>query len=330
MTPSHLNPTAPDQTRNSMTITQQPEEEASVDPAVSLGLRAATARRRLEDLPELVTHIRSLVTPTLGGAKDGMPRAASKEHPLPMRSDAADDADALWRQLCEWVEHWADVFDVRPPASATAAWRNEKGELIGFRTHLRPEQAGTLTKYLVDWLLIRHEAIASKPSGGHYYDDVSDLQQTVYNLKGEPESWYSIAPKYPRAPRLQRPVLPRPCPVCDQYAYGAEWPEDGRPEDVILRCEHCGHQDDAVLRSSRTARQIVVELREERQTWDRPGILAFYDAHGYWPAQEVQQCLDCGDLVEHPERGKARHVHQDPNRPAHAPRILHDPTGKAA
>lgn len=61
-----------------------------------------------------------------------------------------------------------------------------------------------------------------------------------------------------------------------------------------------------------------------------PGILAFYDAHRYWPTQEVQQCLHCGDLVEHPERGKARHVHQDLNRPAHAPRILDDPTGKAA
>lgn len=305
-----------------MTDTITPE----VDSDILLGLKAATARRRLEDLPELVAHIRTLVVPTLGGAGDGMPRAASKEPPLPMRADAADDADAIWRQLCEWVDYWSGVFDVKPPAAATAAWRNEDGDLLGFRPHLTPPGAGALTKYLVDWLLVRHEAIASKPSGELYYDDVADLQQVDH----ERETRSSIWGKYPRAARRQRPVLPRPCPVCDHYAFGAEWPAGGRPEDVVLRCEVCGHQDDTPLATSRSARQVIVELREERQSWDRPGVLAFYDAHGYWPTQDVQRCLRCGDLVEHPERGKARHVHDDPNRAVHDPVIADDQSGRAA
>ncbi len=300
-----------------------------LDDDVRIGLKAATARRRLEDLPELVAHIRTLVVPALGGAKDGMPRAASKEPPLPMRADAADDADAIWRQLIEWVDYWAGVFDVKPPAAAQAAWRNENDDLLGFRPHLTPPGAGALTKYLVDWLLVRHDAIAGKTSGEIYYDDVADVQGVRYDDDGTP-SWYSIWGKYPRAARRQRPVLPRPCPVCDHYAYGADWPDGGKPEDVVLRCDLCGHEDHTALLTSRTARQVVVELREERQSWDRAGILAFYDQHRYWPTQEVQRCLVCGDLVEHPERGKARHVHDDESRAPHDPVIADDQNGRAA
>ncbi|PZE23873.1 hypothetical protein [Curtobacterium sp. MCBD17_028] len=262
-----------------MTDTIETEELA---PEIRIGLKAATARRRLEDLPELVAYIRSLVVPTLGGAKDGMPRAASKEPPLPMRADAADDADAIWRQLIEWVDFWASVFQVKPPAAAQAAWRNENGDLLGFRPHITPPGAGVMTKYLVDWLLVRHEAIADKQSGELYYDDVADLQQVDH----ERQSRSSIWGKYPRAPRRQRPVLPRPCPVCDHYAYGAEWPDGGQPEDVVLRCEHCGHVDEQPLTTSKGARQVIVELREERQSWDRRGVLAFYDMHGYYPTEE--------------------------------------------
>ncbi|MDR6572329.1 hypothetical protein J2X60_000965 [Curtobacterium sp. 320] len=122
---------------------------------------------------------------------------------------------------------------------------------------------------------------------------------------------------------------PPPAPVRDHYAYAAERPEGGRTEDVVLRCGLCGHEGHTALLTSRSARQVVVGLRDERQSWDRPGMLAFYDAHGCWPTQEVQRCVVCGDLVKHPERGKARHVHDDENRVPHEPVLADDQNGRA-
>jgi hypothetical protein len=252
------------------------------DERVELEMIAARARRRIEDLPGLVGYIRGLVVPSLGGAKDGMPRGSRAEAPVPARLDAVDDSDAVWRQLVEWVDYWAGIFDVKPPSAATAAWRNNDGELLGFRPHLEPYQAQALTKYLTDWLLVRHEAIIDKQSGRLYFDDVSDLQTVDHDQQTRSSIWG----KYPRSPRRPRPVVARPCPVCDEYAFGAEWPDGGKPEDVTLRCDHCGYVVADPLADDREARQVIRLLREERQSWDRPSVLAFYDEHGFYPTQD--------------------------------------------
>jgi hypothetical protein len=260
--------------------------DTDLETETTLILNMARARRSLQAIPGLVAYIRLQITPSLGGAKDGMPRAASKEPPAPARLDAVDDSDAIWRQLVEWVEYWSAVFNVRPPAAALAAWRNTDGDILGFRPHLRPEQAGEITKYLVDWLLVRHDDIARTTSANAYYVDVQDLKAPDYDH----ETYMSIWSKYPRAPRRPRPVLPRPCPECDHFTLGAEWPDGGQPEDVLLRCDHCGYTDVHPLevKTRKDARDVVRAIRAEREAWDRPGVLAFYDTNGYWPTEDPE------------------------------------------
>jgi hypothetical protein len=145
-----------------------------VDDATSLALSAARARRRLLEAPGLVAYIRTLVVPGLGGAKDGMPRAASKEPPAPMRIEAADDSDSLYAQLVNWVDYWAERLSVNPPATLLAVWRN-KSDVQGFRGTVTPPGAGQLVGYLTTWLLIRHDEIAAHEFGRAYFDDVSTI-----------------------------------------------------------------------------------------------------------------------------------------------------------
>jgi hypothetical protein len=247
-----------------------------VDDATSLALSAARARRRLLEAPGLVAYIRTLVVPGLGGAKDGMPRAASKEPPAPMRIEAADDSDSLYAQLVNWVDYWAERLSVNPPATLLAVWRN-KSDVQGFRGTVTPPGAGQLVGYLTTWLLIRHDEIAAHEFGRAYFDDVSTIIR-------------SAQARYPRAPRGDRHVLPRPCPVCDHFAFGAEWASED-VADFVLRCEHCGHEEPAAehLATEKATRHLVIALREERHTWDRTGVLAFYDEHGYYPTEDEPQ-----------------------------------------
>lgn len=301
--------------RKEQHVTDTPTVE--LDEETSLALAAARARRRLLEAPGLVAYVRTLVVPALGGAKDGMPRASSKEPPAPMHVDALDDSDSVYAQLVNWVDYWAERLEVRPPATLTAVWRNA-AEVQGFRPSVTPPGAGQLVSYLTTWLLIRHDDIARHSFGRAYFDDVAGFLRTTRT-------------KYPRAPRGDRHVLPRPCPVCDHFALGAEWNSED-VADFVLRCEHCGHEETAAkhLASEKAARHLVIALREERHIWDRPGVLAFYDEHGYWPTQEVQRCLVCGDLVEHPQRGNARHVRDDETGEPHDPEIADDQNGAAA
>ncbi|WIE65935.1 hypothetical protein DEI99_005195 [Curtobacterium sp. MCLR17_036] len=230
-----------------MTDTTIPTVE--VDEETSLALASARARRRLIEASGLVAYIRTLVVPALGGAKDGMPRAASKEPPAPMHVDAADDSDSVYAQLVNWVDCWAERLDARPPATLTAVWRNSH-DVQGFRPSVTPPGAGQLVGYLTTWLLIRHDDIARHSYGRAYFDDVADI---IHRARG----------KYPRAPRGDRHVLPRPCPVCDRHALGAEWQSED-VADFVLRCDVCGHEEPATdhLKQSRV-RHLIRDLREE-------------------------------------------------------------------
>ena len=86
-----------------------------------LHLAAARARLRLLEAPTLVGYVRALMVPAMGGAQDGMPRAASKTPPLPLRADAIDDTDDVWSRLLYWVNYWATIYrwPRRRPSSCT-------------------------------------------------------------------------------------------------------------------------------------------------------------------------------------------------------------------
>lgn len=223
--------------------------DVELDEATTRALMSARARRALDEAPGLVAYIRTLVVPSTGGSNDGMPRAASKEPPAPMRVDALDDSDSIYAQLINWVEFWSEQLTVRPPATATVAWRNAV-EVQGFRPTTTPPGAGQLVGYLTTWLLIRHDDINRHASGGAYFDDVASIV------------WQGRA-RYPRAPRGTRQVMARPCPVCDHYAFGADWQSE-EPADFILRCEHCGHEEPAKEHlTQKRVRELIRDLREE-------------------------------------------------------------------
>lgn len=225
------------------------DQTIELDEATTLALTAARARRRLLEAPGLVAYMRTLVVPTLGGAKDGMPRAASKEPPAPMHVDALDDSDSVYAQLVNWVDYWAERLSARPPATLAAVWRNDS-DVQGFRGTVTPPGAGQLVSFLTTWLLIRHDQIAAHEFGRAYFDDVSDIVRTAHG-------------KYPRAPRGDRHVLPRPCPVCDRFALGAEWQSED-VADFVLRCDHCGHEEPAALHLGvKRVQELIRDLREE-------------------------------------------------------------------
>lgn len=222
----------------------------AVDNLDQLHLSAARARRRLLEAPGLISWVRLQITPTMGGAQDGMPRAASKTAPLPLRADAVDDSDDAFARLLEWVSYWAGELDADPPVAIRAKWATPD-DPRGFRAGTTPDGAGLLVQTATTWLLTRQDRIELNDSAAAYFDDVADIT-------------FQLRQRYPRAPRPARGVLERPCPVCDRFSYGAEWVEGGGVEDFALSCSHCGHTETAVsfIKAGRV-RELLHELREE-------------------------------------------------------------------
>lgn len=215
-----------------------------------LHLAAARARRRLLEVAGLVAYVRTLVVPAMGGASDGMPRAASKTAPLPLRADAVDDSDDAYARLLEWVSYWARELATEPPVAVQVKWR-AKDEPDGFRAGTTPAGAGLLVKLVTTWLLTHQDRIVVHASAQAYLDDVADM---VWKLRA----------KYPRAPRPERGVLERPCPVCDRFTFGASWPGEAAVDEFELVCSFCGHTEQAAafIREGRV-RELLHELREE-------------------------------------------------------------------
>jgi hypothetical protein len=223
---SHDTPSArayrPDQPELAKSMSDQDEYDHT-----TLRFAAAQAARALNDAPPLVAHIRSLVVPSMSRPSDGMPRAASKEPPAPLRLEPTDDADAVFAQLVDWVTYWAGALDRPQPPTTRAGRVNEAGETQGLRGNMTSGSAAALTRILVNQLFAWEPDIHRHPAARDYYEDVTTIVRRASN-------------RYPQAPRGQRPVSPRKCAVCDEHAVGAEWAsEDVR--DVIVSCANCGN-----------------------------------------------------------------------------------------
>ena len=232
-----------------MTIAAETPTTLGLTPEDNRQLTTARARRSLLEAPELILFIRLLVTPRLGGQQDGLPRPASKNAPLPLRAEAVDDTDDLFARLLEWVDYWAAAFKT-PAPSIAQVHRSKTGEPAGFRSSTTADGAAALTKQLTLWLLARHDLIAQDNAGLVYFEDIAEM---AWKLRG----------RYPMTPRAPRGVIDRPCPVCDQFAYGASWTGESAT-DFELRCSHCEHTEDAAtfLKHGRV-RELMHELREE-------------------------------------------------------------------
>ena len=102
-----------------MTDTITPE----VDDETTRALAAVRARRTLTDAAGLIAYARAVAIPSLGTMSDGMPRAASKEAPLPFRADAIDDS----LQIPRAVEAAASARDTTPTSGAARQEVNRAG-----------------------------------------------------------------------------------------------------------------------------------------------------------------------------------------------------------
>jgi hypothetical protein len=223
-----------------------------------LHLAAARARRSLLEAPSIIGWVRAQVTPAMGGSQDGMPRAASKTAPLPLRADAVDDSDDAFARILYWVAYWSGLYEEQAPSAVQAHWRVQ-GETVGFRAGVTAEGASGLVSIATTWLLTRQDRILLHEDARTYLDDVADIVWQLHQ-------------RYPTAPRAARGVLDRPCPVCDRFAFGADWPDhsdaqwpDQPPvDDFTLRCSFCEYSEtsESFIRSGRV-RELLHELREE-------------------------------------------------------------------
>ena len=220
-----------------------------VDPVILLSLAAVRARQRLTEAPGLIAYVRTLIVPASAQQSDGQPRGGSKEPPAPLRVDAVDEADSVYAQLLNWVAYWSEQLHIPAPVTATYAWSNDR-EAQGFRAGVTPEGAAGLVQNLATWLMLHQPAIELHEQAGEYLNDVAQL---IRDLRG----------KFPRVSRGMRPVSPRPCPVCDEAAMGAEWHSD-ELTDFTLACAHCGLEGstDALLHD-RDVRTILADMRVE-------------------------------------------------------------------
>jgi hypothetical protein len=224
-----------------------------------LHLAAARARQRLLEAPSIISWVRAQLTPAMGGAQDGMPRPPSQTSaPLPLRADAVDDSDDAFARILYWVAYWANLYEETAPALVVTHWRVQ-GETAGFRAGITPEGVSGLVRTATTWLLAHQDRILMHEDARTYLDDVTDIIWQLHR-------------SYPTAPRPARGVLDRPCPVCDHFAFGAEWPDhsdiswpDHPPvDDFTLRCSFCEHTETAqsFIKAGRV-RELLHELREE-------------------------------------------------------------------
>lgn len=205
------------------TTTEETDEEREARLA---RLRATRARKALQAAPDIALHVRAIATN--GKIERGETLA---EWTAPMRITATDDVDELFARLVEWVTSWSRVLVTLPTSVTMVAWSRMNGdefEPLGMKAGTTPEGAAMLIRIQCMWLLTRDDVIAQHPSAAAYQNDILDF---IWALRS----------KYPTAPRPERQVSPRPCPICREPSVGAEWfgPE---LEDVKVECAHCGHE----------------------------------------------------------------------------------------
>jgi len=236
-------------TTNPQRSPQPLDGDESVDPVVLLSLSALRARKRLYGAASLVAHVRTLVVPAGAQRSDGLPRGGSEEAPAPLRIDAVDETDSVYAQLLNWVDSWSETLHITPPVSATYAWSNGR-EVQGFRAGVTPEGAGVLVGNVAVWLLTHQQTIERHPSAAVYFEDVS-------TFLGD------LGKKFPRSNRGTRPVMPRPCPVCDGPGMGVEWQSE-QLLDFTLVCDYCGFEGSTgALLHDRDVRRLLSDMRIE-------------------------------------------------------------------
>ncbi len=220
-------------------------EELTEDQLIARA-RSRKLAAALREAPVVAEHLRRRLHHSDGRTErgDDIPEAQT-----PLLSWIADDADALYVAIVEWVRAWSAVIGAPAPTSAVVAWRRyhlfEDGtrgsNVLGFPAWATPKDAHDLVAQSTDWLA-RHAAEIERDEDAAVYQD--DLADKVWRLR----AGYGLLEARP-----VREGTPRRCPACGEVAVQAEFfrgsltAAELRGEDLIseasgieVRCSACG------------------------------------------------------------------------------------------
>jgi hypothetical protein len=188
---------------------------ATEDPEVTLRRRRAHAA--LQEAPALVAHIRAKVTDP--------PRTERgievPDDQTPLLTAAADEADALYVLLLDWVQVWSNVLSIMPPATAVVAWRNfhdshpgashTDAPLLGFKSGTTHSGAWALVQTLATWLLLAEARITTHELAEQFD---AEIAATVW----ESRCRHGMTKALPA-----RDASERQCPACGALEVRAEF-----------------------------------------------------------------------------------------------------------
>lgn len=211
--------------------------------------RSWRCRKALREAPDLIAHVRGLVTRDSRGERgdaggavisdgDGVPLPGLREHVSPLRITPTDDADRVFSELVGWVRLWGVKLDAPVPLTARI-------ETAGFRAGTSADRAFFLTRTITSWLEERQTDIewhidqygdrAEWPDRWPGY--VEDVTRTVWQLRSK----YPMEEPPEQPAFLTRPAA-RECTVCHFNTVTVGWfnPED--PQAPSIRCRLCGYE----------------------------------------------------------------------------------------
>lgn len=173
----------------------------------------------LDRLPPLLQQMRDQVTP-LGATRLDIPRVSGggMKDTLPMRVDAADDAQELWGLLYDY-------------AHAVMARIGEQPATVFFRfVAVDPNQAWRTSYELVAWLL-DDDRLARIVE----HHDLAELEEQLFREVRKGGTRYGLAPS--------RHDRKRVCTLCGERAVVATWVDEGAGTVGIARCGRCGNTE---------------------------------------------------------------------------------------
>jgi hypothetical protein len=217
---------------------------------LTLRMKQFRTRRHLEQTPDLVAHMLSLVAPQAGTTKYAPRVSGSKDPGLPLNARALEDANNLYAQLVNWAISHAHTLEVKPP-SISLAWARKQVDCDGFPSWATVSDAAELTFDIADWLVMGGEKISHTPSAEVYFDDVHDIVNPLYG-------------RYQWA-QTRQVVSAVTCPVCDNRTVIVDF--DAEPLSVA--CTFCGHPIRVELSQKYLDELLVVHAEEqaEREWW---------------------------------------------------------------
>lgn len=184
-------------------------------------------KHALEIIPDLMANMRAKI---VGSATQDLSRervsGSGDGAPAPLRIDPLDASDSLFAKLVSWTELFGGKLGHAQPS--VAVWMNMR-EAQGSKP-VTVEKAHELASSLVQWYLVRLNAIAATDIAGEFHDDLCygwEDARGVFALNAA----YGV--ELP-----QRKADKRECPVCGHVEVFVAWPSSFNP-DIMVLCGRC-------------------------------------------------------------------------------------------